>query len=154
MPTGSARPHSETLFRGTLRRSASYGGQAVEMPPSCPAVALRGGGCGEFYQPTCHVSVLRVSSVQRPLQRVCERGVNSPDFCGNSSGYFESFRRPLQEKCRGVPYEFRRICLSRRSLVRRWIEQDYSKNCGFISSFGLGFLPFLPSGESCGRYRQ
>ena len=87
MPTGSARPHSETLFRGT-----------VEMPQK----AL----CGEFYQPTCHVSVLRVSSVQRPLRRVCGRTENLPDFCGNSSGYFESFRRPLQEKCRGVPFEF------------------------------------------------
>ena len=62
--------------------------------------------CGEFYQPTCHVSVLRVSSVQRPLRRVCGRTENLPDFCGNSSGYIESFRRPLQEKCRGVPFDF------------------------------------------------
>ena len=62
--------------------------------------------CGEFYQLTCHVSVLRVSSVQRPLQRICERGVNSPDFCGNCFVLFESFRRPLQEKCRGVPFDF------------------------------------------------
>ena len=62
--------------------------------------------CGEFYQPTCHVSVLRVSSVQRPLQRVCGRAECYPDFCGNSSGYFDTFRRPLQEKCRGVPFEF------------------------------------------------
>ena len=35
-----------------------------------------------------------------------------------------------------------------------FVEQYYSKNCGFISSFGLGFLPFLPSVDSCGRYRQ
>ena len=62
--------------------------------------------CSEFYQSTCHVSVLRVSSVQRPLQRVCGRAECYPDFCGNSSGYFDTFRRPLQEKCRGVPFEF------------------------------------------------
>lgn len=29
--TPSARHHSKSLFRGTLRRSASYGGQAVEI---------------------------------------------------------------------------------------------------------------------------
>ena len=33
-------------------------------------------------------------SVQRPLKRVCERAENLSDFCGNSSGQFESFRRP------------------------------------------------------------
>ena len=61
---------------------------------------------GEFYQPTCHVSVLRISSVQRPLQRICERAENLSDFCGNCFVLFESFRRPLQGKCRGVPFDF------------------------------------------------
>jgi hypothetical protein len=35
-----------------------------------------------------------------------------------------------------------------------FVKQYYSKNCGFISSFGLGFLPFLPLVDFCGRYRQ
>ena len=45
-------------------------------------------------------------SVQRPLKRVCEHCRNLSDFCGNSSGQLESFRRPLQEKCQGVPFDF------------------------------------------------
>ena len=114
----SARPHSKSLFRGT-----------VEMPQK----AL----CGEFYQPTCHVSVLRVSSVQRPLQRVCGRGVNSPDFCGNSLGYFDSFRRPLQEKCRGVPYEFCRFCQT--GLLKK-LRIYFQFRTGLSALFTLGRL--------------
>ena len=124
MPTPSARPHSKTLFRGT-----------VEMPQK----AL----CGEFYQPTCHVSVLRVSSVQRPLQRVCGRAECYPDFAETLQGILT----PSAVLYRKSAVEYLMNSVD-------FVEQDYSKNCGFISSFGLGFLPFLPSVDSCGRYRQ
>ena len=99
--------------------------------------------CGEFYQSTCHVSVLRVSSVQRPLQRVC--GVLNVT---------RTFAETLQGILTPSAVLYRKSAEEYLLNSVDFVEQYYSKNCGFISSFGLGFLPFLPSLGSCGRYRQ